>query len=313
MPFSHFRIGLDYVPPRGWADFDVLGVAADFAFVADLGLDLVRVTLPWEFLCPTPERASQVAMGKLLALLDTAAGRGLAVVPALFEGVPAYLEGRSPWTDAVALRTQVRQAHQVGERFGGHPAVAAWDFGAAPDLHWPEAGPDDAWLWAQVACAEFRRAVPQPVILALAGDAAPWPDVRDHVDFAAVVPARGPGVGRWPHDPLVPAFRAALASNLAGRPAVAIGVDPEAPDAPAATYYRDALEALWRAGTVAAFPSHGRLCREGGVRPHAEDLASFARERRPLQEVPGHIKADRDRFRADPEGTLKALFHEFAL
>lgn len=313
MPFSHFRIGLDYAPPRGWADFDAAGVAGDFAFIAELGIDLVRVPIPWEFLCPTAERVSQVAMGKLLALLDCAAGHGLAVMPALFEGLPSYLGGLSPWCDATALRAQVRQGRQIGEKFRHHPAIAAWDLGSAPDLRWPAPDVDGIWLWAEVVGSVFHRNADKPVLVALAGDASPWSDVREHIDMAGVMPWAGTKMGRWPQDPLVPAFRASIAAQLASRPVVAIGIDPDGPEAPAALYYKEALEALWRAGAVGAFASFSRLRGSGEVRPHAQELAAMARARRPLQPVAASFSLDRDRFRADPTGTLASLFHEFAI
>ncbi len=314
MAFAHFRIGLNYEPPRGWADFDAQGLARDFAFIADLGIDLVRAAIPWEFLCPTPDRASQVGMGKLLSTLDAAAARNLQVIPAVLEGTPGYLAGRSPWDDAAVIRIQVRQLRQIGERFGGHQAIAAWDLGAVPDRHWAGLSADAAWLWAHVVCGEFRRAVPQPLMVTFAREAAPWPHIRDHIDFAGVaVDPAGATVGRWPHDPLVPAFSAVVASTLSGRPAFATDLDPQGPEEPSATYYREALEALWRAGAAGAFASHARLRRQPDTRSHAADLAHFARDCRPLQPVPDGVRVDPEQFQADPTGALRALFHEFAV
>ncbi len=315
MPFARFRVGLDYAPPRGWADFDAVGLGADLDLCADLGIDLVRIALPWDFLGPSPERASQVAMGKLLASLDAAHARKIEVMPAILAGKPPYLADREPWDDPYALRVQIRHLRQLGERFRSHPAIVAWDLGATPDRAWGPPAPDAAWLWAHAICAEWKRLVPRsPLVVAFRDGAGPWDDLREHLDYAGVAldPAAPAAFGRWPQDPLVPAFRAALAAQASGRPVIVTAYDMPG-EAPAGTYHREALEAAWKAGAIAMFASFGALRFEGGMRPHSDDLAAYARQRRPIQPVPAHVNVDRERFQADPEAALKASFHAFAV
>ncbi|MBM3267976.1 MAG: hypothetical protein FJZ01_10045 [Candidatus Sericytochromatia bacterium] len=314
MPFAHFRVGLDYLPPRGWTDFDAVGLAADLDLCAGLGIDLLRLEVPWEFLGPHPERLSPVALGKLLAALDAAHARGLAVMPAILAGRPASLADRSPWTDPFALRVQVRQVRQLAERLGTHPAIALWDVGATPDAGWGAPPADAAWLWAHAVCGELRRKVSQPLLIAFRDGAGPWAEVAEHADFAGMALAADgpPPYARFAEDPLVPGFCAALAARQAGKPVVVTGCEGRG-QAPAASYHREALEAAWKSGARALFASFAALRSGGSVRPHADELSAWARERRPVQPVPEHVTLDEARFAADPAGALQASFRAFAV
>jgi hypothetical protein len=313
MAFSHFRLGVDYAPPRGWADFDAVGLGVDLDLIAALGIDLVRVELAWDFMAPGPERVSQVALGKLLSLLDAATARELKVVPAILAGAPGYLDGKPPWDDAAAVRCAVRHLRQVGDRFGEHPAIVAWDLGAGPDRSWGVPSSDAAWLWTHAVSGTFRQLVKQPVLVAFADGAAPWADLIEQVDYAGVAPREREPFARWPQDPLVPAFRAALAAHLSHRPVVVTGFEPPAGEVPSATYHREAVEALWRAGAAGAFAALGALRRDGRVQPQADDLAAICKERRPLQPVAHRLDLDPEQFRTDPDATLRASFHAFAV
>ena len=313
MAFSHFRLGVDYAPPRGWADFDAVGLNSDLDLLTGLGFDLLRVEIAWEFMAPGPERISQVALGKLLSLLDAAGSRGLSVLPAVLAGAPGYLAGKRPWDDAVAVRCAVRHLRQLGDRFGQHPAIVAWDLGAGPDRAWGVPPGDAAWLWAHSVSGPFRRQVKQPVLVAFAESAAPWSDMIEQVDYAGVAPRESEPFARWPQDPLVPAFRSALAAHLAHRPVVVMGFEPPTGEVPSATYHREAVEAIWRAGAAGAFASFSSLRREGRVVPQADELAALCTERRPLQPIAHRLDLDPEQFRTDPDSTLRASFHAFAV
>jgi aryl carrier-like protein len=85
-----FRIGVNYWPARTamgwWSNFDETEVAADFARIADCGLDSVRVFLTWEDFQPTPTEVDREMLERLVVVADLAAARGLAVMPTLFTG-----------------------------------------------------------------------------------------------------------------------------------------------------------------------------------------------------------------------------------
>ncbi len=120
--------GINYEPrdtpfELQWAKFDERVVANDFDTIKELGLDSIRVFLPFfEFGGETPDERQFV---KVERLLDLAGERDLAVVLTLFDGR----------ADHRPVRWAADEAHlqSVITRFKDHPALVMWDVKNEPD------------------------------------------------------------------------------------------------------------------------------------------------------------------------------------
>jgi hypothetical protein len=67
MDADRFVLGVNYWPRRSamgwWSNFDAGEVDEDFALLADLGMDVVRVFLLWDDWQPTPDTVSPACLG----------------------------------------------------------------------------------------------------------------------------------------------------------------------------------------------------------------------------------------------------------
>ena len=141
-----------------WQTFDAGEIAEDFARIAHLGLDGIRIFVRWDEFQPEPDRVDETMLGRLEVLLNAANDAKLSVIPALFCGHAAGANYLPKWTlDRTlpagrfptitdegatnfgaaniygnALREpQVLFARTIGERCRDHPAIRAWDIGNA--------------------------------------------------------------------------------------------------------------------------------------------------------------------------------------
>ena len=157
-----FSLGVNYLPRRSamamWRRFDAGEIREDFARIAALGLDTVRLFLRWDDFQPQPDRVEPAMLDRLETVVGHAAEAGLQTVPALFCGhmsgvnwLPAWsLDRNTPHRrfrtiagDAESpfgcgdvyrgalLDAQLVFARAAGERLRAHPAVRAWDIGHA--------------------------------------------------------------------------------------------------------------------------------------------------------------------------------------
>ena len=134
------RFGLNYTPSRVWWDlwkaFDPHRVDADFAQIASLGVDHIRVQLLWSVFQPTPKGADPARLADLAKLLDIADHHGLdvctSVITASLSGlhfVPAWANGRD-WIDSPALvNAQVDYLRDLGRAVGSHKRLLGFDLG----------------------------------------------------------------------------------------------------------------------------------------------------------------------------------------
>ncbi len=120
--------GINYYPQsapwqRVWLDVDPRVVAADLDRIADLGLDSVRIFLPFEELNGRWTEPDNLA--PVLAFLDMADDRGLGVVVTLFDGR----------TDHRVFRWDADEDHlnRVVPVLAAHPALLMWDLKNEPD------------------------------------------------------------------------------------------------------------------------------------------------------------------------------------
>ncbi len=166
-----FSVGVNYWPRRSgaamWRRFDAGEIAEDFARIAALGFDTVRVFVRWDDFQPAPDGADPTMLDRLARLVALASDRGLATMPVLFSGhlnginyLPAWAidervpAGRfrtivgdrlSPFGAGDLYRGPLLEAALVfaraaGERLrdagtgsGARPALVAWDLGNAFD------------------------------------------------------------------------------------------------------------------------------------------------------------------------------------
>jgi endo-1,4-beta-mannosidase len=161
LPRSRFRLGVNYWPARTamrwWSAFDRDEVAADFARIAESGIDSVRVFLTWEDFQPAPSQIDRTMLERLVTVADLAGELGLALVPTLFTGhmsgvnwIPAWALGgsdgddrfrvvsggkvveaglRNWYADPAIADAQALLAVEAATALASHDAVWAWDLG----------------------------------------------------------------------------------------------------------------------------------------------------------------------------------------
>jgi endo-1,4-beta-mannosidase len=180
---DRFVLGVNYWPRRSamgwWSHFDAGEVDEDFALLADLGMDVVRVFLLWDDWQPTPDAVSAACLERFGRVADLAERHGLGLDVTFFTGhmsgpnwAPRWLltdgtptpppavrqvvsggrvvaQGyRNPFHDPVALSAERLLIDTVVGAFREHPAIWMWNLGNEPDLfawpHTPAAG--RAWV-----------------------------------------------------------------------------------------------------------------------------------------------------------------------
>jgi hypothetical protein len=133
-----FSVGVNYLPRRSpagtWRFPDAGEIREDFAHIAALGLDAVRLFMPWNELQPAADWPAASALDALERLVVLADEAGLRALPSLCGSLyrtsllPVWArEGdlyRGPLLDA-----QLLLATAVGERLRDHRNVVAWDIG----------------------------------------------------------------------------------------------------------------------------------------------------------------------------------------
>lgn len=177
-----FLLGVNYWPRRKamywWSDFDIDEVRDEFALIADLGMDVVRLFLLWDDWQPAPDQVSSVCLRHLEQAADVASENNLKLDVTFFTGhmsgpnwAPGWLcdthapppsphlrqlvsggrvvsgAYRNPFHDQIALEAEALLVRAVVSAFKEHPAVWMWNLGNEPDLFaWPaNAAAGRAW------------------------------------------------------------------------------------------------------------------------------------------------------------------------
>ncbi|MEV4639872.1 hypothetical protein AB0J80_21245 [Actinoplanes sp. NPDC049548] len=182
---------------------DEKAVAADLATVAKLGLDTVRVPLPYEEL--GGDAADEEKLELFRKFLDLAAAQQVRVVPVLFSG----LAGLTP---DVWAATDMHLRAVVGA-LRDHQAIAMWDIADAPDRRATGvAGSVEVYGWVVHTVTELRTVDPdRPATVSWAGvSSAASPSVNGLFDAVSLA---------WDgaHDELASAL-VRVSRNAAGRP-----------------------------------------------------------------------------------------------
>lgn len=275
-----FILGVNYWPRRKamywWQHFDAGEVRDEFALIAELGLDLVRIFLLWEDFQPEPDRVSSSALSNLETVADTAADLGLhldvtfftghmsgpnwapswmlspgkppspSVRQVISRGVPVAGGYRNMYHDPVSIAAAGLLLSEVVGRLHDHPAIGVWNLGNEPDLFaWPRSVAA-AQSWLQRMVHTIRDLDPiHPITCGLHADSLLQdnrlrvPDVFAEVDWAVM---HGyPMYAEWAKSPLDPDFvpyLCALTTALSGKPTLMeeFGGCTTAPGHPSATW-----------------------------------------------------------------------------
>ncbi|MGH3645927.1 MAG: glycoside hydrolase 5 family protein [Micromonosporaceae bacterium] len=175
------RYGANYVPSQGWfhswLDFSADAVRRDFADLAGLGLDHVRVFPIWPWIQPHRGLLRQRPIDDLLTLIELAAEFELAVAVDLVQGHLSSFEFLPPWVltwhqRSVFADREVRDGladyvRRVSEAVGAHPNTFAITLGNEVDNLWPAnpTTPSESRDWAAELLGVVREAAPRPLAL----------------------------------------------------------------------------------------------------------------------------------------------------
>lgn len=151
--------GINYYPQatpweRFWPQYDPALIDADLTRIRTLGLNTVRIFVPYEqFGGPLVEPAM---LDRLADLLDRATAHDLRVIVTLFDFRSDY----NPllWADAD------RHMETILTRFAVHPAVLAWDLKNEPDRDYATSGQALVEAWLEHSARQARRYAPHHLI-----------------------------------------------------------------------------------------------------------------------------------------------------
>lgn len=192
------RTGLQW--PLAWEPRDI---EADFAKMAEMGFNTVRLDLFWAWFEPRPGDYNPVAFEQFDALIALAHRYHLYLNPTLFVGgevgeaywdVP-WRHGRNPHSDPEMLRLETNLAREFGRRYAHETAILAWDLTDEPPF-WIAGGTTDAMAinWTRLLAQGIRKFDSMhPIVVGVSmedvGHGPFRPDtIVDDVDFLSVHP-----------------------------------------------------------------------------------------------------------------------------
>jgi endo-1,4-beta-mannosidase len=171
-----FELGLNYWPKRRamymWRDFDLGEVRDDFAQIADMGFDIVRVFALTQDFLPGPLRVASEMVGRLVDVARAARDAGLQIVPTL---IVLNMSGQIWWpawmldaagrpadlfVEPTLLRSQALLVDQCARALAGDSSVRAFDLSNEIDDAQRPRSRHAGWLWASLLANTVRRAAP---------------------------------------------------------------------------------------------------------------------------------------------------------
>lgn len=200
-------VGAHWVPAKTglqWPlQWDPKSIDDDFAQMAQMGFNTVRLDLFWAWFEPQPGVFNPTAFEQFDHLISLAHRHGIYLHPTLFVGgevgeaywdVP-WRHGRNPQADPEMLRLETNQAREFGRRYARETAIIAWDLTDEPPF-WIASGTDDAMAvnWTRLIAQGIRKYDSMhPIVVGVSTqdlDHGPFrPDViADEVDFLSVHP-----------------------------------------------------------------------------------------------------------------------------
>ncbi|TWD73242.1 cellulase (glycosyl hydrolase family 5) [Kribbella amoyensis] len=175
------RFGANYVPSAGWfyswLDYDPAAVRRDFADLAGLGLDHVRVFPIWPWIQPNRAIVRERAIADLLDTVDAAAEHGLSVAVDLVQGHLSSFDFLPSWVltwhkaslfeDSTVRAGLKAYVQAVAGAVATKPNVFAITLGNEVNNLWPDSPttPEASTSWAQDLLAAIRKAAPDVLAL----------------------------------------------------------------------------------------------------------------------------------------------------
>jgi endo-1,4-beta-mannosidase len=179
-----FILGVNYWPRRKamywWSNFEADEVREEFALLAELGMNVVRIFLLWDDFQPTPDAVSPEALQNLITVCDIAAEYHLGLDVTFFTGhmsgpnwsprwllaqdvpPPSYwvkqvVSGgrvvdslyRNIFHDPMALDAARLLLTTVVTTLKSHPAIWMWNLGNEPDLFSIPNTPAEGKAWVR--------------------------------------------------------------------------------------------------------------------------------------------------------------------
>lgn len=163
-------VGAHWVPAKAamqWPlQWDPKDIEADFAQMAKMGFNTVRLDLMWAWFEPRPGDYNPEAFAQFDTLVALAHKYRIYLHPSLFVGgevgeaywdVP-WRHGRNPQADPEMLRLETNQAQEFGRRYGRETAILAWDLTDEPPF-WISPDTTDAMAvnWTRLIGGGLRK------------------------------------------------------------------------------------------------------------------------------------------------------------
>jgi endo-1,4-beta-mannosidase len=175
------RFGANYVPSSGWfyswLDYDGAAVRRDFADLAAIGLDHVRVFPVWPWIQPNRAIIRERAIADLLDTIDAAAEHGLTVAVDLIQGHLSSFDFLPSWVltwhksslfeDPTVRDGLTAYVGTVARAVATKPNVFAITLGNEVNNLWPDSPttPHASTAWAQDLLITLKKAAPDVLAL----------------------------------------------------------------------------------------------------------------------------------------------------
>jgi endo-1,4-beta-mannosidase len=175
------RFGANYVPSAGWfyswLDYDGDAVRRDFADLAGMGLDHVRVFPVWPWIQPNRAIIRERAIADLLDTIDAAAEYGLSVAVDLIQGHLSSFDFLPSWVltwhksslfeDPTVREGLTAYVETVARAVASRPNVFAITLGNEVNNLWPDSSttPETSTAWAQDLLTAVQKAAPEVLAL----------------------------------------------------------------------------------------------------------------------------------------------------
>jgi endo-1,4-beta-mannosidase len=175
------RFGANYVPSAGWfyswLDYDGSAVRRDFADLAGMGLDHVRVFPVWPWIQPNRAIIREQPIADLLDTVDAAAEHGLTVAVDLIQGHLSSFDFLPSWVltwhrsslfeDSTVRDGLTAYVDAVARAVATKPNVFAITLGNEVNNLWPDSSttPQASTAWAQELLTTVKKAAPDVLAL----------------------------------------------------------------------------------------------------------------------------------------------------
>jgi hypothetical protein len=172
--------GINYYPSDHpwelfWREFDMEVVKSDFTTIRDLGLNTIRIFIPYQEFGEA--EVSSVQMDKLQKVLDLADTKELKVIVTLFDFFLDY--DLDHWNQAD------RHLETLLSEFRDHPAIFAWDIKNEPDLDFESRGKTQVINWLDFILKRARNYDQNHLLSIGWSDKGSYQVLWDHVDFSS--------------------------------------------------------------------------------------------------------------------------------